>query len=351
MCGRGACTLRPSDYLKALREKIAAGKKNLRGDEAAEGRGTEKYNIPPGSSFPIVKCEGNDLLLQEARWGITGSSQGYIVNARGETVHEKPTFKYLERCILFLSGYFEWEKSNPKNKQPYYFTSNDSDVLPLAALYNKNQNSYTVLTTAVHPDMSFIHERMPVVLNEEGITKWLDTSVTLSDCKDLVISKQLNYYPVTKNVGKTAYNSRDCTVKIQLPLQGSSSSDKSSIPTLTNMWGKKKSTQRSPQKDKIKRPREEEIIIDDNVSVETISDDDSVEISMEPHPRKESTTSPQRDVPKVETQREAPEVGNQNNNNSLLANRLRSEYLSSLRSSLSEDTQNPGTQPAIKRLK
>eukprot|EP01060_Flectonema_neradi_P022398 TRINITY_DN3064_c0_g1_i1.p1 TRINITY_DN3064_c0_g1~~TRINITY_DN3064_c0_g1_i1.p1 ORF type:complete len:365 (+),score=76.29 TRINITY_DN3064_c0_g1_i1:129-1223(+) len=362
MCGRGACTLKTGDYLKALREKIAASKNKLRGGEATGECNTERFNIPPGSSFPIVLSEGNDCILHTARWGLSGiGGKGYLVNARGETVHEKPTFKNLQRCVLTLTGYFEWEKSNPKQKQPYYFTQPDGDIMPLAALFNKEQNSYIVITTAVHPDLAFVHDRMPVILDEEGLAKWLSPTIKLSDCNSLLRSKKIKCHPVTKNVGKTAYNSPNCVSEIDLNKE---KSPKKSEATLTTMWGKAAGKKSAPTE---KRERQEEIIITDTadtISVNEISDDDDVMvIDAQPTTTTTATNKPssepteelaKEDIqPRVKSSppRNQPE---DSSSCSVLAERLRNEYLdhvNSVQSSSPQPESDPTTQPVIKRPK
>jgi len=121
-------------------------------------------------------------------WAKDSAIQKYTLNAKIETVDEKPSFKNSvnKRCLVIADGYFEWQWLDPKgkNKQKYELCLPNEELFAFAGLYSqwvdKNtgeiKNTYTILTTEANPLLAEIHnhkKRMPVVLKCEDETKWL----------------------------------------------------------------------------------------------------------------------------------------------------------------------------------
>jgi putative SOS response-associated peptidase YedK len=107
-------------------------------------------------------------------------------NARAETVAEKPFFRSAfkhTRCLIPASGYYEWHTVG-KEKQPYYFTRCDGQVLTIAGLWSvwtnpetgKPQNSCTMIIIDPNKYVAGVHDRMPVILEEKQFDAWLDDS-------------------------------------------------------------------------------------------------------------------------------------------------------------------------------
>ena len=180
------------------------------------------YNIAPTDFSPvIIKDEKKKTKMM--KWGLipawSKSEQigSKMINARLETVLEKPSFSSLvhnQRCIVIADGYYEWAKPN---NQPYYIFDEKNKILPLAGLWTswKDSNSstlftYTVLTTTPANNIKNIHNRMPLVLNPRVMDKWLDCNkFTISEClSDIQHEKlHLKFYPVSKFVNYIKNNS------------------------------------------------------------------------------------------------------------------------------------------------
>jgi putative SOS response-associated peptidase YedK len=138
---------------------------------------------------------------------------GYrLINARVETLKEKPAFKQayrIRRCLVPANGFYEWDK---QNKQPYrLFLSND-ELFSMAGLWEqwldaekRPYYSFVIITTSATGDLRKLHDRMPLILNIEDETKWLETDNPHLLDKLLSRSRidQLQYYPVSKKVNKT----------------------------------------------------------------------------------------------------------------------------------------------------
>lgn len=107
-----------------------------------------------------------------------------MINARSETVAEKPAFRDAfrkRRCLIPVSGFYEWQKLDARIKQPYYIHHHDGQPLVMAGLWESwKQNdasppfeTFTILTTEANLTMQFLHDRMPVFLQQSQFDDWL----------------------------------------------------------------------------------------------------------------------------------------------------------------------------------
>lgn len=157
MCGRARCVLDAS----AIESSSNIPQKQF--------KDFHKYqpleNMTPGTNFPVLfnDAKSDARILQIMTWGLIPSfTNSYeknpdhfkMFNARLETIDEKPSFKNIaksKRCVVLLSGYFEWKvSSDTGRKQPYYVSRNSGQPLLLAAVYDSWQK-VVLLTSSVHP--------------------------------------------------------------------------------------------------------------------------------------------------------------------------------------------------------
>ena len=174
MCGR-----------KTLSKDIASIIKEMDIEEWEAHNYKPNYNIAPTDFSPvIIKDEKKKAKMM--RWGLIPAWSkneqigSKMINARLETVLEKPSFSSLvhnQRCIVLADGYYEWAKPN---NQPYYILDKKNKILPLAGLWTSWKYSdsstlftYTVITTTPANNIKNIHNRMPLVLNPRVMDKWL----------------------------------------------------------------------------------------------------------------------------------------------------------------------------------
>lgn len=108
-------------------------------------------------------------------WGFPSfHSKKVIINARAETVHEKPMFRASverRRCVVPSTGFYEWDC----RKKKFLYNMPDSPLLYMAGIYNQfeGENRFVILTTDSNPSVSDVHERMPLVLDREQVEEWL----------------------------------------------------------------------------------------------------------------------------------------------------------------------------------
>jgi len=186
------------------------------------------YNIAPTQNSPIL-IYNNKRKIEQMRWGLIPSWAkdkaigAKMINARGETLLEKPSFKNLvisNRCIVITDGYFEWHNIGTV-KTPYYFHDPKKNILPMAGLWDewKSANgelmkTYTVITTTPKPEYAHIHNRMPVILPHSEIDAWINTrDHSPKDALGHVLPYQyeLEVYPVSTFVNSPKNNSAKCT--------------------------------------------------------------------------------------------------------------------------------------------
>ena len=141
--------------------------------------------IFPTAKAPVLIQQSGKIKPQAIVWGFPGyHGNGIIINARAETVPEKPMFRNClqsKRCVIPSSGFFEWSHTYPKTK--YQFNLPDSPAVFMAGLYQDfgGKRCYAIITTAANESMIEIHSRMPVILLKEEVRKWLCDDSTVAD--------------------------------------------------------------------------------------------------------------------------------------------------------------------------
>lgn len=150
-----------------------------------------RYNIAPTQPVAVVLNQDGSRQLDAFHWGLIPfwtkdtSKSKPMINARSETVAEKPSFKRPfrnQRCLVLADGFYEWQKT-PQGKAPTYIHLADNRPFAFAGLWDRWQKgeedpiySCTIITTTPNSLMEAIHNRMPVILTPEAIDIWLDSS-------------------------------------------------------------------------------------------------------------------------------------------------------------------------------
>jgi putative SOS response-associated peptidase YedK len=194
------------------------------------------WNVAPTNDIYIIKQkdrENNHRVLDTASWGLIApwqknftdarAGQSHAINARSESIHEKPTFRdafRTTRCLIPATGYYEWATSLGKYppKQPFYISSKDGAPLSIAGVYSTWRSesgvliqSASIITQEAVGELATIHSRMPVFMARNRWDEWLDlgnreTSFlqSLMVCKDPTAG--LVTRPVSPRVNVVANN-------------------------------------------------------------------------------------------------------------------------------------------------
>jgi putative SOS response-associated peptidase YedK len=202
------------------------------------------WNIAPTNEIYIIRDNESGRVLDSASWGIIApwqknftearNSQSHAINARSESIHEKPTFRQAfrtTRCLIPATGYYEWATSLGKYppKQPFYICSQDEDKsLSIAGIWStwKSENgteiqSAAIITREAVGELATIHSRMPVFMPEDRWDNWLnpknrdiESLISLMDLLDPAAG--LVTRPVASKVNLVANNGAELIQAIEL---------------------------------------------------------------------------------------------------------------------------------------
>jgi putative SOS response-associated peptidase YedK len=176
MCGRYAITSAPEAIRRLFRY-------------AEQPNFPPRYNIAPTQPVPIVRMMEGQRHFALVRWGLIPSwvkdptAFTLLINARGESVNEKPAFRAAmrrRRCLFPADGFYEW-KAETGRKRPYYARLKSGGPLAFAGLWEtwtgpngEEMETAAIVTTAANRTLAPIHHRMPVIVAPEAFDFWLD---------------------------------------------------------------------------------------------------------------------------------------------------------------------------------
>ena len=184
-----------------------------------------RYNIAPTQSIAAVRVGADDSReLALLRWGLIPfwakdpSIGNRMINARAETVAEKPSFRAAyrkRRCLVLADGFYEWRKGSD-GKTPYYISLASGEPFAFAGLWedwhakdsDESLQSAAIITTSANDFMSQLHQRMPVVLEKDSADRWLDgDDQLLSDAAES--SPRFRAWPVDRRVNNARNEGED----------------------------------------------------------------------------------------------------------------------------------------------
>jgi putative SOS response-associated peptidase YedK len=187
-----------------------------------------RYNCVPTQDLAVIATD-NPAELQFFRWGLIPSWAkdpaigNRMINARAETLHEKPSFRNIlrnRRCLVPATGFFEWKKDTEKT--PYHIFVRDEAAFCFAGLWDKWLSpdgeivrSFTIITTEPNELMAPIHNRMPVILSRQNERIWLETDDEQA-LRGLLLpfpSEKMDAWPVSKLVNNPRNDVPEILVK------------------------------------------------------------------------------------------------------------------------------------------
>jgi len=194
-----------------------------------------RYNIAPSQLVACVRTnsETTEREWVELQWGLVPSwakeiSIGLkLINARGETVAEKPSFRKAfthRRCLVLADGFYEWKREGIK-KQPYYIRMKDHRPFAFAGLWERWEKedppieSCSLITIGPNTVMEPIHHRMPVILATTQYDEWLDVSLHETERLNRLLrpfpTEEMEAYPVGLMVNNPRNDHPECVMPIQ----------------------------------------------------------------------------------------------------------------------------------------
>ncbi len=224
MCGRFALIADSEELAEQFDLPLAAAMPNA--------AFMPRYNIAPTQPVTAVRHHHDQREITFFKWGLVPSWSkdpkigSRMINARSETVAEKPSFRApfkRRRCIIPASGFYEWQKT-ADGKQPIYIHPTDDTTFALAGLWESWHSpdggeieTCTILTVSPNELMAPIHNRMPVILEKEDYDVWLQPGNQPEQGKHLLRpfpAERMATYPVSKLVNSPRNDSPDCIVPL-----------------------------------------------------------------------------------------------------------------------------------------
>jgi putative SOS response-associated peptidase YedK len=216
MCGR--CTLDTNESNLAQQFEVEVNESI-----------TSRYNIAPSQPIlTIKKDEANRRSLTKMKWGLVPNwvkdldgMKSNLINARAETVMEKPSFREAFKyrpCLIPVSGFYEWTK----DKQPYYYQVQEHQLFALAGLWELWSHgedeliTCTIITTKANTEAAKVHHRMPVIIQPQNYDSWLGELDDRKQLLDALPEVNLELYPVSKSVNSPKNDTPECIKSIDL---------------------------------------------------------------------------------------------------------------------------------------
>ncbi len=180
------------------------------------------FNVAPSQMMPVIVHQQGKAGMVMMQWGLIPRMTRdpkisvHPINAKGETLTEKPMFSNLlqsHRCLVPASGFYEWKKEGTR-KIPFYIHLKDAPLFAIAGLYDvwydantTAHPTYTIVTTAANELVAQLHNRMPVILKREDEDRWLTGDIPAPDEMKKMLGPypagEMEAYPVSSRVNST----------------------------------------------------------------------------------------------------------------------------------------------------
>lgn len=220
MCGRFAITL-PTDAIAGL-------------FDAEFDRGIEfhpRYNICPTQMIPAIVGTEKTRMVLHMRWGFiphwykAPNDGPLLINARSETIAEKPAFRQAcrtRRCLIPASGYYEWSGTKEEGKQPWYIFPSTQPIFAMAGIWQEYESedgsksgTCAIVTVNANDKLATIHHRMPVIVTQSDFGLWLGergkgAARLMQPSPDNI----LNAHPVSNKVNSAKWDNASICVPI-----------------------------------------------------------------------------------------------------------------------------------------
>lgn len=215
MCGRYSLT----QPIKTLKEHFKAIAVALEHDA--------RYNIAPSQPVPIVLNGEQEREIHTLRWGLIPSWSkdpamgNRLINARAETVHEKPSFRSSfkkRRCLVPADGFYEWQVRG-EGKIPNYIRMRTGGLFAFAGLWSEWDSgkeilrTFTIITTSANRNLESIHHRMPVILLPDQYDDWTASETSADHLRELLKplgEGLLDHYEISKTVNSPKNDNAEC---------------------------------------------------------------------------------------------------------------------------------------------
>ncbi len=196
-----------------------------------------RYNIAPTQQVAVIRRNDGGRVLSTMHWGLIPSwakdrsIAARMINARSETLAEKPSFRtpfHRRRCLIPADGFFEWKTLAPQKKQPFLIEKADGQPFAFAGLWElwkppegEAIESCTIITTEANGTLRSLHDRMPVILDERDYDAWMDPELKATDSLLPLLRPAdddlLTLHAVSTTVNNARHEGADCIASVPEP--------------------------------------------------------------------------------------------------------------------------------------
>jgi putative SOS response-associated peptidase YedK len=218
MCGRFVGVSDVGLLIEDLSEHVSEHGLSLAFD-SLPGNAESNFNGAPTQLFPVLLAVEGRVEAEVMQWGLVPSWSkdvtiaSKLINARSETVTEKPSFRNLvksHRCVVPMRGFYEWDRSDPKQKVPYFVERGDGHPMLAAGLWTSSSllggSSFTMLTRESLDDLASIHHRSPVQLTSDDALSWMSQKDAPLELCSLDNPPRFRAYQVSTRVNSVRNN-------------------------------------------------------------------------------------------------------------------------------------------------
>jgi putative SOS response-associated peptidase YedK len=205
-----------------------------------------RYNVAPTQPVPIVRLVDGKRRFALVRWGFLPSwvkdprSFALLVNARGESVNDRPAFRLAmrrRRCLFPADGFYEWRREG-KDRRPFFVRAKSGGPLAFAGLWEtwsgpngEEMETAAIVTTTANRTLASIHDRMPVIIAPDAFDFWLDCNKVDADTAAALIAPArddlLEAYEISPAVNRVANDSPELIEPVTTPMSAAQGEDKS----------------------------------------------------------------------------------------------------------------------------
>ena len=226
MCGRFVGNFTTQALLDEILGAVPGVQVEIEPDVPRE---VHNFNTAPTQVVPIVIALNGGLVMRHACWGLLpvwskdASAASKMINARSETITKKPSFRNLvksHRAMIPMTGFYEWDRSDPKMKRPFFVPRADGSTMWAAGLWTNSPllddaTTFTMITRQSYDDLSMIHDRSPVQLMLADCVDWATAEVAPLELLHLSSQPRLAPYEVDKKVNSVRNNGPELLSAVQ----------------------------------------------------------------------------------------------------------------------------------------
>ena len=233
MCGRFVGAFSAEVLMEEMSDALSEA--NMTISSGDDSLFSPNYNTAPTHTVPILRHRESVVVVDPMQWGLVPSWSkdptvgSKLINARSETITEKPSFRqsvHGRRCIIPMSGFYEWDRTDPKRKVPFFVTREDGCLMLVAGIWTpspalEGRHTFSLITRESVDDLSHIHSRSPVEFHADDALEWMCNPVPPLELFQPEIQPRFSARKVSSRVNRVSNNDASLILPDDEPLESS----------------------------------------------------------------------------------------------------------------------------------